>query len=68
MRTRLLARGSREVYNARLRVRLAAAADGSHQVVTIFFLRPNGFYYRKLTLRVGPAVHLAEVIEHLDLL
>lgn len=69
IKTRTLSRGSIvEAYNKQLRIRLHRLPDQSVTIVTIFHLKPNGYYYRKTAIRLQQPVNLQELIEAYEIL
>jgi hypothetical protein len=69
MKTRTLSQGRIvEAYNKQLRIRLHRPPDQSVAIVTIFHLKPNGYYYRKTAIRLQQPVNLRELIETYELL
>lgn len=63
MKTRRLSHGRIEAYNDQVRIRLEPLLGKEISLVTIFRLKPNGFYAARRRFEVQQPISIQEVVE-----
>lgn len=63
MKTRRLSQGMVEAYNSKYRIRLKPQPEADHDLVIIYHLKENRFYYNRTVLKVDNSLTMEQLLE-----